>query len=197
MGMKKENTLSILIGAFLIIGCTVSPTPPVDRSPTPLNQPPLLPLPSKTAMVEEKERVRKEEGQKTATPTSTPEPPLRTNGPYLAYFRSVNQVDQFVLMDMDASGKKVINLPLGVADALPNKEQDLNMNMISPDGHWMAFFTGSAGSYGEEMPGTGTCDLPLNLMDLTTGEQQVINPLLSKDYPDNFIEAANELNDPY
>ena len=33
-------------------------------------------------------------------------------------------------------------------------------------------------------------------MNLGTGETQIVTPLLSKDYPNNFVEAAKKLNDP-
>jgi WD40 repeat protein len=46
------------------------------------------------------------------------------------------------------------------------------------------------------MPAPGTSDLTLNLLDLETGEQQVITPIVSKEYPANFAKAAKNLNDP-
>jgi WD40 repeat protein len=46
------------------------------------------------------------------------------------------------------------------------------------------------------MPAQGTSDLTLNLLDLMTGEEQVVTPLLSEDYPNNFVEAEERLNDP-
>ena len=73
---------------------------------------------------------------------------------------------------------------------------DLAIRLVSPDGRWLAFYTGSAGNYAE-MPVQGASDLTLNLMDLETGESQVISRLLSNDYPHNFSEAAKNLNDPY
>ena len=78
----------------------------------------------------------------------------------------------------------------------PVKPFDLDARLISPDGHWLAFYTGTAGSF-VELPASGTSDLTLNLLDLATGEEQVVTPLLSADYPGNFVEAAKKLNDPY
>ena len=98
------------------------------------------------------------------------------------------------MMDADGAGRKVIDLPQKMIDAFPYKQSDLDMQLVSPDGHWLAFYTGSAGIY-EEMPPQGTYELTLNLLDLKTGEQQVIASLLSKDYPNNFVEAAKKLND--
>ena len=141
--MKKENALSIWVGLVLIVGCNVSPTSPIDRGPTPSTQPSLIPLPSKTAMVEEKERGKKEEEQKEEQqkiPTVTPEPPLQTSVPYFAYFRSVNQVYQLVVMDADGTGRKVIDLPQEAIQSFPNKQNDLDVKLVSPDGHWMAFY---------------------------------------------------------
>lgn len=77
----------------------------------------------------------------------------------------------------------------------PVKPFDLDVRLVSPDGHWLAFYTGFAGSYGQ-MPAPGMSDLTLHLLDLMTGEEQVLAPLLSEEYPDNFVEAAAQLNDP-
>ncbi|MFT3894916.1 MAG: hypothetical protein QM730_25070 [Anaerolineales bacterium] len=73
---------------------------------------------------------------------------------------------------------------------------DLICDFISPDGHWLAFYTGYAGEWGQENQ-QGPFDLTLNLLDLTTGEKQVVTPMLSKDYPNNFVEIAKTSKDSY
>ena len=93
-------------------------------------------------------------------------------------------------------GRKEVELPNSINNSFaPINPIDLDIRLVSPDGHWLAFYTGSAGNYAE-MPAQGLSDLTLNLLDLTTGEELVVTPLLSKDYPNNFAKAAENLNDP-
>jgi len=81
-----------------------------------------------------------------------------------------------------------------VNNPLENSLSDL----ISSDGKWLAYDTGSVGGYeslaGGETPEPDTADLTLNLMSISDGKTQVITRLLSKDYPDNFTQAAREMN---
>lgn len=135
--------------------------------------------------------------QTHALPSLTPEPGLRTDGPYLGYFRHVPGFDafQFVLMDSDGKGRKAVNLPVELADSFSEFSQ-VGVQYISPDGKWLAFYTGYAGEIYEEAA-VSTFDLTLNLLELDTGETRVIAQLLSKDYPENFIEATDELNNPH
>ncbi len=183
---RIKKGLLILLSLFWMAGCNHTLTTPTAASvaiPTETSAPPsqLTAAPTSTAV--------------PVAPTLTPEPALRTNGPYFAYFRQVDGTNQLVMMDADGEGRKVINLPLGIVNSLPDGRNGLDVKYISPDGHWLAFYTGSAGSYGT-MPTQGTADLTLNLLNLITGNTQIIAPLLSKDYPDNFAEAARKLNNP-
>ena len=102
-----------------------------------------FPLPSKTAMVEEKkeEKRKRNKGRAAKDPHSYTRTTLTNRCPYFAYFRSVNQVYQLVVMDADGTGRKVIDLPQEAIQSFPNN--------------------------------------------------------LSNDYPNNFVEAAKNLNDPY
>jgi hypothetical protein len=94
-------------------------------------------------------------------------------------------------MDADGGGRKVFDLPENVTDASPIETQ-----YVSPDGKWLAFYTGYAGHpYTEDIQ--TTFDLTLNLINLNTGEIQVVTSLLSKDYPNNFVKAAQKLNDEF
>jgi WD40 repeat protein len=181
--MRKTTLVLIFICVFVVSGCgmTASPTQPTVESPATVF--PTLtssPLPTATEL--------------PATPTLTPEPGLRTNGPYFGYFRHVPgwSDPQFVLMDADGGGRKIIDLPDEITDTSP-----ISVRYVSPDGKWMAFYTGYAGRENEKMLSPGTYDLTLNLLDLTTGEKQIITPLLSRDYPNNFVEAVKEINDSY
>ena len=99
-------------------------------------------------------------------------------------------------MDADGVGRNVIELPKGINEAFAVvKPPDPDIRWVSPDGRWLAFRTGTAGN-SVNVPAEGVSDLTLNLLDLSTGEQQIITPLLSEDYPNNFVEAAKRLNDP-
>lgn len=195
--MKKINNrkfILIFVVLCLVTGCgsaPASPTQPQVETPTeaiptltapPAATPTRTPRPTATA--------------KPPTPTVTPEPGLQTNGPYFAYFQNEGLILSLVLMDADGMGRKVIELPKAIDDAyayatLPAPD----IRFVSPDGRWLAYYTGSAGKYGP-LPAQGTFDLALNLLDLETGETQVVTPLLSKDYPNNFVEAAQQLNNP-
>lgn len=183
--MQKAIVILLFIVAFTVSGCntTALPTQPIVESQA-TAFPTLTPSPLPTAT----------EPSATTT-TLTPEPGLKTKDPYFAYFREVNGVSQFVMMDADGGGRKAISLPQGITDSLPDKNFGLDMKFISPDGKWLAFYTGSAGNFGfgSDM-GNGPFDLTLNLLDLDTDGTQVIAPLLSNDYPNNFVEAAKKIN---
>jgi len=190
--MRKGNFILTLLIAFLVFGCGAPPLPPSPPAETPTTTyPTLMSSPQPTAT-----EVLPTATEKPASATLTPEPGLRTNGPYFAYFQVSNLILRLVLVDADGRGRKVIELPKAINDSyaygtLPAPD----IRFVSPDGHWLAFYTGSAGEYGH-MPAQGTADLTLNLLDLETGETQVLTRLLSKDYPNNFAQAAKNLNNP-
>ncbi len=190
----KKNIFVILMMTFLVFGCaspmTQAPLPTEPRTSPP--QPTWTVLPTAGYAP-------------TPLPTATqppeihivtPEPPLRTNGPYFAYFRKTTfSPFQFVLMDADGRGRKVIDLPDEVANSLETAYYQLDARYVSPDGKWLAFYTGYAGRpYGYGGAPQSTFDLTLNLLDLNTGEIQIITPLLSSDYPSNFVEAAKDID---
>ena len=68
-------------------------------------------------------------------------------------------------------------------------------NTLSPDGHWLAYYTGSAGNCMGN-GGENSTDLALNLLNLADGKSRFVTSLLSHDYPDNFVRAARQLNRP-
>jgi hypothetical protein len=181
-----RKIILVLIFVFVVSGCgtTVNPGPLPTEINTPLPQPTVassptaIPLPSAVG------------------PTS--EPPLKTSGPYFTYFRQVNGAYQLVMMDADGVGQKAVDLPQGFVDSLTNQQYGLDMKFVSPDGKWLAFYTGFAGkNWFDPEIGDGPFNLTLKLLDLTTGDIQVITPLLSKDYPDNFTKAEKQINDPH
>jgi WD40 repeat protein len=111
-------------------------------------------------------------------PVATPEPSLATGGPYLLYRRIVNNQVQLVLMDANGLGRKTLPLPPEITH--PDSENAATSSSVFPDGKWLAFYTGSP----EDK------NLALNLMELATGQTQIVTALLPKNYPDNFITNA-------
>jgi hypothetical protein len=113
--------------------------------------------------------------------TPAPSIPTTTNDPYLIYRKSINGQEMLVIMDADGQEQRTQLLPAG-------STVGHLVTSVSPNGKWLAFHSGSA----EVQSGTGY-DLALNLMDLSNGQTQVVTPLLSADYPDNFRMAAEDL----
>jgi hypothetical protein len=191
MAMKKQNLLLFLVMTSLIFGCAAPESP--TQLPT---ESPAVGLPTLTSTPKPPSTANATETKKPATPTASRQPRLQTGGPYLAYFQEVRGLRRLVFMNADGSGRKVMELPKPINNSLaPKKPFDLDVRLVSPDGQWLAFYTGSAGTYGA-LPAAGASDLTLHLLDLATGEERVITSLLSKDYPNNFGEAAQKLNDP-
>ena len=99
--MCKIHFVLLLVLVVGLIGCSTAPSLtavlPVE-SPTSTIQPTITSSPVPTAT------------QTPVTPTLTPEPGLRTDGPYFGYFRDVpgSSIIQFVLMDADGGGKKFL-----------------------------------------------------------------------------------------
>lgn len=170
-----------LIFFILVIGCN-APAALTAQPPAPVSTPVLstsIPTISNTPAPT----------QASPLPNTMLHPPLSTNGPYLAYQDQVGNQPVIKLLDADGMGQNMLFYP---SNAAP-----LNLNLpfydtLSPDGKWMAYYSGSAGScFGEVGP--VTADLTLNLMSLADGTIKVVTPLLSKDYPNNFAKAAQQL----
>ena len=170
-----------LLLALLVSACTA--TTPI---PPPADTPSKMPAPTLAAT-----------DTQNSTPTSTnpspaitaiSHPALNTNGPYLAYLSSQGDQHEIVLMDADGIGQKIIPYPAN-ATYLPY----FLSNILSPDGHWLAYYTGSAAKcFGNG--GADTADLTLNLLNLADGKSQIVTRLLLHDYPNNFVQAAQQLN---
>jgi WD40 repeat protein len=69
--------------------------------------------------------------------------------------------------------------------------------LVSPDGEWLAFWTGSAGgdSGGDPLNSEGPFDLQLNLYHIPDGSVRTVTALLSPDYPANFTKNAEAVRD--
>ena len=116
-------------------------------------------------------------------------PALATSGPYLVYQKDAGNVPDIVFLDANGLGQKIIPYP---ADASPESSYIPVDKKISPDGKWLAYYSGSAGQcMGNGL--TNGSDLALHLLDLASGETRFITKLLSADYPANFEKAAREL----
>ena len=176
--------LFTLIFIFLVFGCI---TPAAIATPTPASgQPPASPERTLT-------------GASTPSPTlvsSTPvpnlPPPLSTSGPYLAYQDQEGGQTIIKFLDADGTGQARFSYP---SNAAPANLQNPLSNILSPDGKWLAYYSGSAGTCSGEV-GPETADLALNLMNLSDGTIRLVTPLLSKEYPDIFTKAARQVGQP-
>lgn len=178
-----EKRFLVLLLFLSLLGCSPSFVIPSETPATsPVKTQTVTALPSKT------------KAPSTFTPTVFPL--LQTSGPYFSFFRQVGEEYQFVMMDANGQGRKTIAIPRNVTDSLLNIPVDLDIIRVSPDGEWLAYYTGSAG-FPELIQPEKDFDLTLNLYNFITGEFRIVTQLLSEDYPDNFSEAANRLNDPF
>lgn len=162
------KTIPLLLAlALLGMGCGVAETPSHPQTIQPATMTVTVAIPSLTP-----------NPSATPTPGPTAEAALKTDGPYLAYIRGVD-VDhkQLVLMDADGMGRKVVSMP---------SENPLYTWFVSPDSKWLAYYAGSAKK-------EKASDLELDLLNLETGQTRLVSKLLSKDYPDNFVQAVTEL----
>jgi WD40-like Beta Propeller Repeat len=169
-----------LLFFILIFGCTAPgalarPTPPFGNTPAPTAS--VLPATSSSPM------------PLTSIPAATLPPPLTTHGPYLAYQVQAGDRAFIKFLDADGSGQASFSYP---PNAAPENFQDPLSNTLSPDGKWLAWYSGSAGTCMGEV-GPETADLTLNLLNLADGTTRLVTPLLSKDYPAIFAKAAGQL----
>jgi WD40 repeat protein len=172
----KHNLLIFQASLILLLsGCIIvaTATPPA-KTPPPLSAA-FSPTPAEAVV------------PATAAPTNPQ--PLATRGPYYAYLRRTEARVELVLLDANGPGRKVIPLPAEVAD--PNADNSIQTMKISPDGKWLAFYTGSARN--SPSGGNAVVDLSLNLVDLTSNTVRLIAHLLPPDYPQNFTKNAEDL----
>jgi len=198
--MKLKPFLLIVITLLLGDSCffhhTFPPTPgPATITPPPSLTPPVGPITDTTTpavLLITTAATGVPASVTTLAPAVVPSR-LGTEGPYLAYLRDAENGPEIVLMDADGGGELSAPFPMEVNSILP----PLLSNLLSPDGAWLAFYTGSAGpAFGQSGP--TTADLTLKLMSLSnsklpTGESRLVTRLLSADYPANFAAAASQL----
>jgi WD40 repeat protein len=172
MTMKQHKLFPLILLLALLAGCAAptTPLPPTSTSvpPTETLVPTQTPIPTATF-----------------TPTATPYPPLSSKGPYFAYLKGAPKEQRaIVFLDANAVGRKEILLPDDIS------QQMSDLNNLSPDGKWLAYYTGDPDVYlvyeSFGIPEEGPYDLALNLYNLETKETKLVTPLLSEDFPSNF-----------
>jgi WD40 repeat protein len=168
MIMKSNKFFALFIFLALLAGCA---------APTPLPQT-STPVPPTDTLVPTKTPIP----AATSTPTATPYPPLSAKGPYWVYLGSQ---DTIVFLDANGTGRKEILLP----EHISRQTYD-SLSNLSPDGKWLAYYTGKPDAYNIfssiGIPSEGPYNLALNLYNLETKESKLVTPLLSKDFPNNF-----------
>jgi hypothetical protein len=132
----------------------------------------------------------------SATPSlvPTPEPtatqPLPDHGPYFIFISEGEGNLILSIIGADAQGRK--DIPL-----VGQFETGYCFScIVSPDGEWLAYWTGYAGDRDSSFPALKLeppYDLQLNLLHLPDGASTVITALLSPDYPANFDKAMDAI----
>ena len=140
--------------ALMIVACQ-----PQSASPTPVATRTIVPS-------------RTPRPTQTASPTATPFPSLRTSGPYLLFSHDRKH---FTIMDADGGGRRQFQLP---DNGYANWDLD---QAVSPDGHWLAYFTGSTDEHYE---------LALNLLNLDDLSTVQIATLIASGFPENLRPVA-------
>jgi hypothetical protein len=183
--MRPLRLVFWLILMLLMSGCAA----PGLTIPTSTVRPAASPLASTPASIPSEQPLTQTPARTGNVVPGTSYPPLKTNGPYLVYLRGQDKARELVLMDADGKGQKALPFPMNSDASLPLPALS---HLVSPDGKWLAYYSGSDGGC-TGLPSTGTADLTLNLMSLSDGKTKIVTPLLSKDYPANFDQAALEL----
>jgi hypothetical protein len=207
--MSTVKTILSIVVIFVLASCGTS-TPAATAIPIPTNAPQptdtAIPIPTNTPQptatakpmatatpIPATSLPTTSQTTATATAAATIAPHTTTNGPYLVFLRDRGNGQELVMMDADGKGEAAFPFPINGNVYIP---QSLS-NLVSPDGSWLAFYTGSARQASGNV-GTDTADLTLNLMSLgitsPAGSTKVVSRLLSTDYPANFVQAARELD---
>ena len=114
--------------------------------------------------------------EKAPTPPGGSE--FKKNSPYLIYLREGAAGEEVAQVDEHGTSGWVLSSPINPETTFSNPRS--LSSLVSPDGKWMAFYSGS----------TATGDLTLNIMSMTDGAFSPITKLLSPDYPGNFERGA-------
>jgi hypothetical protein len=125
----------------------------------------------------------------SAAPSQSPMPepantqPLPEQGPYFVFYSRGADGLNLTFVGMDGRGRRDVPLPSQFDGGY------YLSSIVSPDGRWMAYWTGSAGeiSYPSfSLDPDETYDLQLHLLNIADGSTTLISHLLAADYPANF-----------
>ena len=197
--MKKIDGRSCILTLFFLMGCASNNTAPLDDKATPVAKKNLTSVLSTQQILPtdittpETPFLSTEQSITTIIPPTevlplfdieqAPTPSgwvgFERQVPYLVFIRIGTNGQE--IAQVDEYAKSGWTLPYPITDEQNMNYSDSLSNLISPDGQWMAYFSGS----------TSTKDLTLNYMRLSDGISQPIIKLLSSDYPQNFIREAS------
>jgi hypothetical protein len=116
-----KRFLQIVLLLTCASGCLAGIAAPSAIAPTPTSQPstsppevkPSLLSPTPARPTPTSSPIPATPTPPPLTPTPTPLIPLRTDGPYLTYFKEVDEGQQFAFLDADGVGRKLLTLPPG------------------------------------------------------------------------------------
>jgi hypothetical protein len=114
--------------------------------------------------------------------------PLPSHGPYFAFLSDSPILN---LIGANAVGRKEIPIP---GDSF--NPGDCFSCIISPDGQWLAYWTGFAGEITypyTPLDPNANYDLRLNLLNISNGTAAVVTDLLTPDYPANFDKLMDAI----
>jgi hypothetical protein len=188
------RTRPILLIALLLAACSPAgeaATPADTVTGASLSAPSRTPSPSLAGPAETASLTEQPAPSQTAMPEPTAAPPLPLEGPYFAFISRNRVASMLTLLGADGIGRRDILLPESANTGYGHS------SLISPDGDWLAYWTGSAGepSYGNPSADNDSHDLQLNLLHIPDNQIRQVTPLLSPDYPANFEKIAGEIKD--
>lgn len=153
-----RSIAQILILAVFIIGCTpISSSEPTHDSSN-ITVPPII-ISSPTDSI---------------ISTNTPYPPLQPDGPYLIFTYDKRNL---TIVNKDGSGQRQFQLPNN--GYLLTFSINSFHNAISPDGKWIAYFTGAL----TKEP----YDLTLNIYNILDGTSHQISKIIAPGYPESLL----------
>jgi hypothetical protein len=123
----------------------------------------------------------------TSPPTLMPPPAFSPHGPFLAFQDDPAQPTKITLFDPIQTGSFVISKPAG--DIL-----QWSAGGLSPDGQYLAYYSGHLDTLSDlsAVPAVKQ-QVELNIMRTVDGSIVFQQSLLNKDYPQNFLQAADSL----
>ncbi|MCX6047233.1 MAG: hypothetical protein NT075_19175, partial [Chloroflexi bacterium] len=98
--------------------------------------------------------------------------------PLFFYPLTKGETTQLVLRNMDGSQRRAVTLPAGIDDKRPLS--------FSPDGAWLAYYTGAVSRPNQ----AASDDLALHLLNVASGELLTVATLLPPNFPENLAINA-------